>query len=77
MPYFVELVLKGQCHSWAWASKHQHYEIFRSSAILDFELHVNISLETCQNGLEYPCLVIHQVPSCYMLNKQTSIDGKF
>ena len=42
IPYCVEPVLKGQCHSWALASKHinskKHFKIFQLPAILDFEL---------------------------------------
>ena len=49
--------------------------LFHSFAILDLKLHVNIWLGTHQKGLEYPCLVIDQVPSCYILKKQTSVDG--
>ena len=42
IPYCVEPVLKGQCHSWALVSKDinskKHFKIFQLSAILDFEL---------------------------------------
>lgn len=42
IPYCVEPVLKGQCHSWALASKHinskKHLKIFQLPAILDFDV---------------------------------------
>lgn len=44
-----ELTLKGQSRGGHAHKPHQFKEIFQSSAVLDFELHVSIWFKTHQN----------------------------
>lgn len=69
---FVSDLSSSKSQKFCWISS---AGIWITSSKHHFELNLNIRLGTHQNGLEYPCLVTNRGPSCYILKKQTTIDG--